>query len=273
MFHDAKHGFLSEKREGCGLRSFTRECMSALLRDIEVHITNDNSLPAHALITSLEEATKQRLWNLNLEEKIPSNLSIVHKTQQFHISGKKTLIYQDTFESPTWKLTSFDHTHLMSHAITSTCALGFMLRDLNNEFCARYADELLSCDNKAKALGSQYITTRASLGAVIGEGNHHFLKNTMLGHIYLFVLTIMEEACKNIPEIGTIQHNIPLEELLSWPMLYKQLALFPGEISVLKLASNAWRAIEKFKNDYKCNGSYYLIEWRTSKATLESHHI
>jgi hypothetical protein len=61
MFHDAKHGFLSEKREGCGLRSFTRECMSALLRDIEVHITNDNSLPAHALITSLEEATKQRL--------------------------------------------------------------------------------------------------------------------------------------------------------------------------------------------------------------------
>jgi len=103
----------------------------------------------------------------------------------------------------------------MSHAITSTCALGFMLRDLNNEFCARYADELLSCNNKAKALGSQYITTRASLEAIIGEGNRHFLKYTMLGHIYLFVLIIMEEACKNIPEIGTIQHNIALEELLS----------------------------------------------------------
>jgi len=48
MSHDAKHGFLSEKRGGCGLQSFTRECMSALLCDIEVYITNDNSLPAHA---------------------------------------------------------------------------------------------------------------------------------------------------------------------------------------------------------------------------------
>jgi hypothetical protein len=44
MSHDAKHGiFLSEIRGGYGLQSFTREYMSALLRDIEVYITNDNS--------------------------------------------------------------------------------------------------------------------------------------------------------------------------------------------------------------------------------------
>jgi hypothetical protein len=70
MSHDAKHGIFLSERGGYGLRSFRREYMSALLRDIEVYITNDNSLPAHALITSLEEATKYRLWNLNLEEKI-----------------------------------------------------------------------------------------------------------------------------------------------------------------------------------------------------------
>jgi len=53
----------------------------------------------------------------------------------------------------------------------------------------------------------------------------------------------------------------------------RQLALFPGEISALKLASNARRTIEKFKNDYKCSGFYNLIEWRTSKAFLESQHV
>jgi len=83
----------------------------------------------------------------------------------------------------------------------------------------------------------------------------------------------MIESCKNIPEIDTIHHNIALEEVLSRPILYRQLALFPGEISALKLASNAQRTIEKFKNDYKCSGFYNLIEWRTSKAILESQHI
>ncbi len=92
----------------------------------------------------------------------------------------------------------------------------------------------------------------------------------MIRHICLFTLIIMVESCKNIPEIDTIHHNIALEEVLSRPILYRQLALFPGEISALKLASNAQRTIEKFKNDYKCSGSYNLIEWRTSKAILES---
>jgi hypothetical protein len=148
-----------------------------------------------------------------------------------------------------------------------------ILRDLNNKFCARFAIELLLCDKKAKAIGSNNITTRASLGAIIGEGNCQFFKYSMIGHIYLFTLIIMEKSCKNIPEIDTIQHNIALEEVLSRPILYRQLALFPGEILALKLALNARGAIEKFKNDYKCSGSYNLIEWRTSKAILESNHI
>jgi hypothetical protein len=114
-----------------------------------------------------------------------------------------------------------------------------ILRDLNNKFCARFAIELLLCDKKAKAIGSNNITTRASLGAIIGEGNCQFFKYSMIGHIYLFTLIIMEKSCKNIPEIDTIQHNIALEEVLSRPILYRQLALFPGEISALKLALNA----------------------------------
>jgi len=71
---------------------------------------------------------------------------------------------------------SFDHTHLMSHAITSTSTMGFILRDLNQEFAARIANELLLSDKKVKALGSNNILNRAKLGALIGEGNGHFLQ-------------------------------------------------------------------------------------------------
>jgi hypothetical protein len=49
--------------------------MSALLRDLEVYITHDNSLPAHALGTSLEEATKKCLWNLVHDIRIPTILN------------------------------------------------------------------------------------------------------------------------------------------------------------------------------------------------------
>ena len=62
MASDAKHSiFISEKRGGIEIRSFTRKYIAALLRDVEIYISNEDTLPAHALITSLEEATKQKL--------------------------------------------------------------------------------------------------------------------------------------------------------------------------------------------------------------------
>jgi len=62
MQHDAKHSiFISLKRGGFGLKSFTREYTSALLRDTEVYISNEASLPAHALLSSLPmEPTSRR---------------------------------------------------------------------------------------------------------------------------------------------------------------------------------------------------------------------
>ena len=63
--------------------------MGALLRDIEVYITNDDSLPAQALITIREKATKQSLWVLDQENKVPNKLDISNKIKQFHISGKE----------------------------------------------------------------------------------------------------------------------------------------------------------------------------------------
>jgi hypothetical protein len=63
--------------------------MGALLRDIEVYITNDDSLPAQALITIREKATKQSLWVLDQENKVPNKLDISNKIKRFHISGKE----------------------------------------------------------------------------------------------------------------------------------------------------------------------------------------
>jgi hypothetical protein len=111
---DAKHSiFLSEKLGGLGLRSFTREYVGALLRDIEVYISNENSLPAHALVTSIEEATKQKLWNLFQDNKIPSNTRIYERIQQFHISRRKTLFYHDSFDTPNAEEITYNHTHIM----------------------------------------------------------------------------------------------------------------------------------------------------------------
>jgi hypothetical protein len=52
---DAKHNVLiTEKRGGLGLRSFTREYLGALIRDIEVYISNPGSTPTHSLCASIE---------------------------------------------------------------------------------------------------------------------------------------------------------------------------------------------------------------------------
>lgn len=85
-------------------------------------------------MNSIEAATKQSLWNLSLEEKIPNELSAASRIQQYHIAGKTTRVYLDTAENPNLKLNTYDHTHIMSHTIGTTSALGFILHDLDQEF-------------------------------------------------------------------------------------------------------------------------------------------
>jgi hypothetical protein len=80
--------------------------------------------------------------------------------------------------------------------IHTTCHLGFVLRDLNQELCARFTNELLIRDKNATSLASTHITTRASLGAYIGEGNTHFYKYSLLSQVYLLIQVILEEAKK-----------------------------------------------------------------------------
>jgi len=82
----------------------------------------------------------------------------------------------------------------METAIRSTSLLGFILRDLDQEFFARFTDELLLVDKNTKALASPNITTRANLNAHIGEGNMHFLKYSVLGHVYLLIQILLDEA-------------------------------------------------------------------------------
>jgi hypothetical protein len=66
MPNDTKHHvFISQKRGGIGVKSFTLEYIGTLLRDIEVQISNPESLAAHAMCTSIEEAAKKELWMLN----------------------------------------------------------------------------------------------------------------------------------------------------------------------------------------------------------------
>jgi hypothetical protein len=86
-----------------------------------------------------------------MKNKITPALSeVIARIKQFQISGKRTLTFKDSFECPSDDIISFDHTHLMHHAVTSTCTLGFILRDFNLEFASRFADELLINDKKQR---------------------------------------------------------------------------------------------------------------------------
>jgi len=204
MPSDAKHNtFISEKRGGMGLRSFTREYVGALMRDIEVYISNANTLPAHALQASIEEATKQCLWVMNQEDILPHIPQLKNAVQQFNISAKRVIRYDQTFDTPEYEQITYNHSHVMGRAIQTTALMGFMLRDLDHELCSRFTDELLITDNKAKTLGSPNIANRAKLGATIGEGNRHLTKYSLTGRIYLIIREIVHLAAQHLSQVNS----------------------------------------------------------------------
>jgi len=169
---DAKHGiFLSSNQGGIGAHFFTQEYIGALLRGIEVYISNENTMTAHTLLSSIEESTKQSIWKLHHEDKLPEHSCAEIRAKCLYILGRKVLQYLEDPETPTLEVISFDHMHTMERAIRTTSYLGFILRDLKYEFCSRLIDELLLQDKKAKAMGSPCILTCATMGACIGEGN------------------------------------------------------------------------------------------------------
>jgi len=46
----------------------------------------------------------------------------------------------------------------------------------------------------------------------IGEGNKHFFKYSMLGHIYLYTIIMMEEVIRETNVIPIIDQNAVIEE-------------------------------------------------------------
>jgi hypothetical protein len=162
------------------VKIFTREYIGALLWDIEVQISNPDSLAAHALCASIEEANKKQFLILHQQSRLPTVLSAAEKAQSTHISGRKTISYNNDMNEPTISPISYDHPHTMEKAITTLSQLGFMLRNLNNEFITRYIDELLLADKHAKAIGSPTLVTSAKLSPIIGSGNKNFSKYSVI---------------------------------------------------------------------------------------------
>jgi hypothetical protein len=119
---------------------------------------------------------------------------------------------------------SHDHSHMMERAIHALSQLGFMLRNLDCEFNARYTDELLQSDQHAKALAASNIASRAKLSPIIA-GNHHFSKYTMLGHIGLLLTVTTQEAIRALaPREAT---NDPFERLITNRSFHENLNRFP----------------------------------------------
>ena len=160
----------------------------------------------------------------------------------------------------------------MQRAVHTTSLLGLMLRDMKSELCSRFIDELVLVDKNAKALGSPGITTRASLGPCIGEGNRTFSKYSLFGHIYLLLQVILEEVGKLITVQDARAHSDQLEQIITRTLIYTQLNCFPKEISATRLAITARTCCTKFREDYMISSFLNMIEWRCTKDFLQNHH-
>jgi hypothetical protein len=195
MSCDAKHSiFISSKKGGIGVRCFTRKYIGSLLRDTEVYISNDECFTSHAVRASIEAATKQNIWQLHQNKRIPGDTLAATRAENIYISGKLIHQYLDNAEHVHETEIVYNHMHTMERAICTTSLLGFILRNLDYELCSRITDELMLKNKLAKAIGDPTITNRASLSAYVGDGNRHFYKYSMLGHFYLLIQVIIEEA-------------------------------------------------------------------------------
>jgi hypothetical protein len=118
---------------------------------------------------------------------LPDIHNLREHVRSLPVSPKRIISYESSFDLSPQERITFEHTQ-NGGAIKTTSLLGFMLRDLQNEFCSRFTDELQGTDKHAKPIGDPNIANRAKLGAHIGEGNKHFQKYSMTGKVYLILL-------------------------------------------------------------------------------------
>jgi len=158
----------------------------------------------------------------------------------------------------------------MENAVKTTCKLGFMLRDMNHEFCSRFVDEVLLKDKHAKAIGSNTISTRANMGAYIGEGNTHFVKYSLFGYTYILIAIVIDEAKKLLPLAVGDHNEYILEGILSRPAFYHKINCFPNEISPIRLASMARIYFSKLRMITGLVVSYTLQNGEVTRKTLRT---
>ena len=271
MENDTKHHiFISQKKGGIGVKSFFQEYIGVLLQDVEVQISNPNSLAdAHAMCASIEEAVKKSLWELHQSNSLPARSSAAAAANMSHISGRKILSYynddmSEIVESPV----TYDHPHTMEKAITTSSELGFLLRNLDNEFTSRYLDELAPFDKHAKVIGDPTITARAKLSPLFKEANRHFSEYSMTGQIGLLIGITVQEAMRKMP--SALPENQAFGNTICSHDFHKQLKAFPAEISPIRLQLIAKETIRKFNHDYSTGSFINLLEWRRRKDTHQS---
>ncbi len=254
--------FISEKKGGLGIKNFTREYIGSLLRDIEVFISEPGDNTAHALLASIEAASHLNIWSLYHEGRIPKDTEAFTKASNIIISGKLNHHFQDNPDTPSHRGITHDYTHTMERAVRNTSALGFLLRNLNEELCSRFAEEIMMKDRLSKALGSLQYTNRASLGAYIGVGNKHLYKYSIFGHVYILLHAIIEEAKNRVSNPDDRHISNQVQKILTQNNIYLQLKCFPKEISNTRLSQAARDCFKKFTNDYKWGSFINLSEPR-----------
>ncbi len=112
MSCDAKHSiFISSKKGGIGVRCFTREYIGSLLRDTEVYISNDECFTSHAVRASIEAATKQNIWQLHQNKRIPGDTLAATRAENIYISGKLIHQYLDNAEHVHETEIVYNHMH------------------------------------------------------------------------------------------------------------------------------------------------------------------
>lgn len=83
---------------------------------------------------------------------------------------------------------------------------------------------------------------------------------------------MLEEVEATTNHAVYMNQNEVIKEKLSRPVTYKNVGIFRGEISPLKLVTTARMTIHQFETDYKLFSSYHLIEWRARRDVEEIIH-
>jgi len=221
---------------------------------------------------------KKTVWIMGQHEALPEGSSIARNAANYSISGIRNItdLQQSLTFTPGMHI-SYKHGHVMEKAVKICARYGFILIDTNDELTARIVQEFIAGNATLKELGNSNIKGRSNMDAALGSGNQAYEDYTLTGHIHILIQCAVSIAWEQVPSAAKMTSspttaNYKLTEILSTTKYWKDLNLFPKQLSPKRQATFAANAINKMYHDYALSSLIGLQEWRCPINRLKPKH-